>query len=386
VSFSKENPMSADVCIAHHFDRLRDPRIATDNKRHKLLDIVVITILAVLSGAEGWTDIFGWADANKTWLATFLALPNGLPSRDCVRRVVSRIDPDEFQECFGSWMAAVCEATDGEIIAIDGKTLRRSFDRRSGKRALHMVSAWATKNHLLLGQQSVDQKSNEITAIPKLLELLDLTGAIVTIDAMGCQKEIARKIRDGGGHFVLALKGNQSQIHEGVQETFADHLEDDFARVACRQHQTKERSHGRTEERYYYQMKVPAELPGREEWVGLRTIGLVVNVTERAGKTTDEVRYYLSSLPLGVRRFAEAVRSHWRVENSLHWTLDVTFDEDHSRVSKDHGAENLATLRRMALSILKRHPRDKRSVRQRRLRAGWNRSYLLEILAENNAS
>lgn len=244
--------MSTGVCIAHHFDRLKDPRIATDNKRHKLLDIVVITILSVLSGAEGWADIFGWADANKKWLATFLALPNGLPSRDCIRRVVSRIDPDEFQKCFGAWMASVCEATDSEIIAIDGKTLRRSFDRRSGKRALHMVSAWATKNHVLLGQQAVDQKSNEITAIPKLLELLDLTGAIVTIDAMGCQKDIARKIRDGGGHFVLALKGNQSQTHEGVQETFADHLEDDFARVPCRQHYTKERSHGRMEERYYY--------------------------------------------------------------------------------------------------------------------------------------
>lgn len=378
--------MSPDVCVATHFNHLKDPRIATDNKRHKLLDIVVITILAVLSGAEGWADIFAWADANKNWLGTFLALPNGVPSRDCIRRVVSRIDPDEFQECFGSWMAAVCEATDGEVIAIDGKTLRRSFDRRSGKKALHMVSAWAAKNHVLLGQQAVHQKSNEITAIPKLLDLLNLTGAIVTIDAMGCQKEIAQKIRDGGGHYVLALKGNQSQIHDGVQETFADHLEDDFARVACRHYHTKEQGHGRTEERYYYQMKAPADLPNRNEWAGLRTIGLVVNVTECNGKTTDEVRYFLSSLPLGVKRFADAVRSHWRVENSLHWTLDVTFDEDRSRVSKDHGAENLAILRRMALSMLKRYPRDKRSVRQRRLRAGWNRNYLLEILGENNAS
>jgi predicted transposase YbfD/YdcC len=207
------------------------------------------------------------------------------------------------------------------------------------------------------------------------------------LDGVGlCQKDIARKIRDGGGHFVLALKGNQSQIHEGVQETCADHLEYDFSRVPCRQHYTKERSHRRMEERYYYQMKVPAELPGRGDWFGLRTIGLVVNVTEHDGRTTDEVRYYLSSLPLGVKRFAEVVRSRWRVENSLHWTLDVTFDEDQSRVSKDHGAENLTLLRRMALSMLERYPRDKRSVRQRRFRARWNRSYLLKILAENDAS
>jgi predicted transposase YbfD/YdcC len=376
----------SNVSFVKDFECLEDPRIETDNKKHKLLDIVVIAILAVLSGAEGWADIFAWAEVHRTWLATFLALPHGLPSRDCIRRVVSRIDPDQFSRCFAGWMAAVCEATDGEIIAIDGKTLRRSFDRRSGKAALHLVSAWAVKNHVLLGQQAVDQKSNEVTAIPKLLELLDLTGAIVTIDAMGCQKEIARRIRDGGGHYVLALKGNQSQIHEGTHETFAEHLEDDFARITCRQHHTKERAHGRTEERHYFQMKAPPGLPGRDEWAGLKTIGFVVNVTECNGKFTDEVRYYLSSLPLGVKRFAEAVRRHWCVENVLHWTLDVTFDEDQSRVRKDHGAENLATLRRLALSLLKRYPGDKRSVRQRRLRAGWNRDYMLQILAEHTAS
>jgi predicted transposase YbfD/YdcC len=300
--------------------------------------------------------------------------------------VVSRLDADKFLGCFTAWMAAVCEATEGEIIAIDGKTLRRSFDRRSGKAALHMVSAWAVKNHVLLGQEAVEKKSNEIVAIPKLLEILDLKGAVVTIDAMGCQKGIARQIRAGDGDYLLALKGNQDKIYEGVKQSFVEHMEDDFVRVACRQHETKERGHGRREERYYYQMKVPTKLAGREEWVDLKTIGMVINMTERDGKKTDEVRYYLSSLPLGVKRFAEAARGHWGIENSLHWTLDVTFDEDQSRISKDDGAENFGTLRRIALSLLKRHRGDKRSVRQRRLRAGWNREYLLQILAENTAS
>jgi predicted transposase YbfD/YdcC len=374
------------VSILDRFKDLEDPRIYTENQRHQLLDIVVISMLAVLCGAEGWADIFAWAEEHQTWLATFLALPYGIPSRDCIRRVVSRLDADKFLGCFTAWMAAVCEATEGEIIAIDGKTLRRSFDRRSGKAALHMVSAWAVKNHVLLGQEAVEKKSNEIVAIPKLLEILDLKGAVVTIDAMGCQKGIARQIRAGDGDYLLALKGNQDKIYEGVKQSFVEHMEDDFVRVACRQHETKERGHGRREERYYYQMKVPTKLAGREEWVDLKTIGMVLNMTERDGKKTDEVRYYLSSLPLGVKRFAEAARGHWGIENSLHWTLDVTFDEDQSRISKDDGAENFGTLRRIALSLLKRHRGDKRSVRQRRLRAGWNREYLLQILAENTAS
>ena len=378
--------MAVTVSILDHFKDLRDPRIYTDNQRHELLDIVVIAMLAVLSGAEGWADIFTWADSRRTWLATFLTLPNGIPSRHCIRRVISRLDPDQFHGCFVAWMESLCEATKGEIIAIDGKTLRRSFDRRSGKAALHMVSAWAVKNHLLLGQEAVARKSNEITAIPKLLAILDLTGAVVTIDAMGCQKAIARQIREGGGDYLFGLKGNQEQIFEGVKEAFEEHMADDFADVACRHHETRERAHGRNEERHYYQMKVPVDLPGRDEWLDLKTIGLVLNVTETNGKRTEEVRYYLSSLPLGVKRFAEAVRGHWRIENSLHWTLDVTFDEDQSRISKDDGAENFGTLRRIALSLLKRHRGDKRSVRQRRLRAGWNREYLLKILAENTAS
>jgi predicted transposase YbfD/YdcC len=371
------------VCIAEHFETLEDPRICTNNRRHVFLDIVVIAILAVLCGCEGWADIFAWAEEHHLLLSTFLLLPNGLPSRDCIRRVVSRLNPDQFQGCFAAWTAALCEATQGEIVAIDGKTLRRSFDRRSGTKALHLVSAWAVKNHVLLGQEAVDQKSNEITAIPKLLKLLDITGAIVTIDAMGCQKEIARQIRAGHADYLLALKGNQQQMYEAVQDCFIEHQEDDFARVVCRCYTTSEHAHGRDEERHYYQMKAPSDLRGREEWVDLRTIGMAINRTEYNGKMTDEVRFYLSSLPLGVKRFAEAVRGHWHVENSLHWTLDVTFDEDQSRVSKDHGAQNLGLLRRIALSLLKRYRGDKRSVRQRRLRAGWNPDYLLKILEDN---
>jgi predicted transposase YbfD/YdcC len=378
--------MVVTVSISDHFKDLEDPRIYTDNGRHRLLDIVVIAMLAVLSGADGWADIFTWGDSRRTWLATFLALPYGIPSRDTIRRVISRLNPDKFHGCFVSWMGALCEATQGEIIAIDGKTLRHSFDRESGKAALHMVSAWAVKNHLLLGQEAVARKSNEITAIPKLLEILDLTGAVVTIDAMGCQKAIARQIRDGGGDYLLALKGNQEKIFEGVKEAFEEHMADDFADVSCRHHETRERAHGRIEEGHYYQMKVPMDLPGRDEWLDLKTIGLVLNMTETNGKKTEEVRYYLSSLPLGVKRFAEAARGHWCIENSLHWTLDVTFNEDQSCISKDDGAENFGTLRRMALSWLKRYRGDKRSVRQRRLRSGWNHEYLLKILGEKAAS
>jgi predicted transposase YbfD/YdcC len=378
--------MAMVVYIAEHFENLQDPRICTMNRRHLFLDIIVIAILAVLCGCEGWADIFAWAEEHQSWLSTFLLLPNGLPSRDCIRRVVSRLDPHQFQRCFAAWTAALCEATHGEIVAIDGKTLRRSFDRRSGTKALHLVSAWAVKNHVLLGQEAVEKKSNEITAIPRLLELLDITGAVVTIDAMGCQKEIARQIRAGHADYLLALKGNQEQMYEAVQDCFIEHHEDEFARVVCRRYTTTEHSHGRDEERHYYQMKAPADLPGREEWLDLRTIGMVINETQCNGKTSDEVRFYLSSLPLGVKRFAEAVRGHWQVENSLHWTLDVTFDEDHSRASKDHGAQNLGLLRRIALSLLKRYRGDNRSVRQRRLRAAWNPDYLLRILEENGAS
>lgn len=378
--------METSVCIVDYFEDLEDPRVFTLNKRHQLVDIVTISILAVLSGAEGWADIFTWAQAREAWLSTFLILPNGLPSKHCIRRVISRIKPDQFQTCFLNWTAALCEATDGQIIAIDGKTLRHSFDNRSGKKALHLVSAWAVENHLLLGQEAVDQKSNEITAIPKLLEILELTGAIVTIDAMGCQKEIVRQIHEAGGDYVIGLKGNQPQLHEAAKEEFSKHMENDFADVDCGQYQTSEHAHGRTEERAYYQMELPSDFPGQEEWAGLKTIGMVVNHTECNGDCSDDVRYYISSLPLEVKRFAASVRGHWGIENGLHWTLDVTFDEDQSRISKDHGAENIGLLRRIALSFLKHYQGDKKSVRQRRLRTGWDGDYLLEILGKTAAS
>lgn len=378
--------METNVCIVDYFEELEDPRIFTLNKRHQLVDIVTISILAVLCGAEGWADIFTWAQAHEAWLSTFLKLPFGLPSEDCIRRVIARIKPDQFRTCFLNWTAALCEATDGQIIAIDGKTLRHSFDTRSGRKALHLVSAWAVENHVLLGQEAVDQKSNEITAIPKLLEILDLTGAIVTIDAMGCQKKIVRQIHDGGGDYVIGLKGNQTQLHEAAKDEFSRHMENDFADVDCRQHETSEHAHGRVEERTYYQMKVPRDFSGRDEWAGLRTIGMVVNHTECNGVFSDDVRYYISSLPLGVKRFAACVRGHWGIENGLHWTLDVTFDEDQSRIGKDNGAENMGLLRRIALSVLKSHQGDKRSVRQRRLRSGWDRDYLLRILGKAAAS
>jgi predicted transposase YbfD/YdcC len=375
-----------NLSIEQHFCDLTDPRIPSDNQRHHLMDIVVITILATLSGAEGWKDIDLWVKSKADWLPQFLRLPGGrLPSRDTIRRVISRLNPDEFQECFLSWIKAVGEATDGEIIAIDGKTLRRSFDHRSGKAALHMVSAWSATNHLLLGQHAVDGKSNEITAIPKLIKMLELKGAIVTIDAMGCQKEIAKQIVDEGGDYVLALKGNQQSIHDATRTAFEEVLEEP-SNFPGRQHRTRETNHGRVEDRTYYQMKVPHDLSCASEWKGLKTIGMVISINEREGKTVHEVRCYLSSLPLGVKRFAEAVRKHWSVENQLHWVLDVTFNEDDSRISKNHGAENMAILRRMAVSIFKQYKGDKKSVRQRRLAAGWDDDYLLNVLADFSAS
>jgi predicted transposase YbfD/YdcC len=236
------------------------------------------------------------------------------------------------------------------------------------------------------GANGSGPKEQRNHGVPKLLEILDLTGAVVTIDAMGCQKQIVRQIRDGGGDYVIGLKGNQQHLQEAAEQEFSKHMEDDFAHVACRQHHTQEQGHGRTEERSYYQMKVPLDLSSREEWDGLKTIGMVLSNTKCNGKVTDEGRYYISSLPLSVKRFAEAVRGHWGIENSLHWTLDVTFDEDQSRISKDHGAENIGLLRRIAVSLLKHHRGDKHSIRQRRLRAGWDHEYLAEILGKTDAS
>lgn len=367
--------------LLKHLESLPDPR-AEKNRKHLLVDVVAIAVCGVLVGCDGPTSIRLWAGEREDWLRGFLSLPEGLPSKDCLRRVLSRLKPDAFAKCFSAWIAE-CVTTDGEgrLIAVDGKTLRRSHDKKSGLGALHVVSAWASEAGFSLGQLATDEKSNEITAIPDLLDAIDLAGAVVTIDAMGCQKAIAAKIVKAKGDYVLALKGNQEKLYDAVREHFDALHESDLQRGGCRRRQTTDKKHGRIERRYYYQAPLPDELkPLAKGWTGLATIGQVVSITERDGKETSDVRYYLSSLGPGVKRFANAVRGHWAIENSLHWVLDVTFREDESRSRDRRLAENLAALRRLAVGLLKQHPSG-HSLRSKQRIAGWNADFLAELLA-----
>lgn len=367
------------LSIFDHFSELEDPRIER-TKRHLLLDIVALSICAVIAGADGWEDIEEFGNQKHEWLKTFLRLPNGIPSHDTINRVFRRLKPEQFQRCFASWIASLDAALGLKQIAIDGKTLRRSFDRASAKNALHLVSAWSVENQLSLGQVAVDEKSNEITAIPELLQLLELRGAIVTIDAMGCQKEIAQQIVDGGGDYVLAVKENHPKLHAALADHFLQLHESDFADGDCRRHTTNSNDHGRQETRSYYTAPLPESLQAfREEWAGLNSVGQAITISQRDGKETSEVRFYISSLAPRVKRFANAVRGHWGIENSLHWVLDVTFDEDRSRIRKDHGPENFALLRRLATSLIKQDT-STGSVRKKRKRAAWNNQALLNIL------
>ena len=374
------------VSLLHHFAELDDPR--TDHTRlHNLLDIIALTLGAVVSGAEGWTDVESYGEEKQGWLETFLDLPNGIPSHDTIGRVFGAMDSAAFQECFLSWMHAVVGASDGKLIAIDGKALRRSFDAAGGKSAIHLVSAWASENHLLLGQQAVADKSNEITAIPALLKLLDLQGALVTIDAMGCQKRITEDVVAGGADYVPAVKGNQPTLHEDVQRVFMDGLENDCKGLPHRYHHTKEEAHGRTEERHYHLIEAPEELADKHsQFAGMRTPGMAFS-QRRVGDGPEalETRFCISSMALKAKAFAEAVRGHWSIENNLHWVLDVVFQEDASRLRKDHGPENLGSIRRIALSLLKRAKAKKKntSIRNKRKKAGWNNDFLVAVLLQN---
>jgi predicted transposase YbfD/YdcC len=373
--------MTADpeLSLAYHFADLTDPRI--DRSRlHESLDSVAIAICAVVAGAESWDDIEDFGHAKLDWLKGFLALPNGIPSHDTFRRVFERLDPEEFQRGFLGWVEALHEATERQVIAIDGKTLRRSFDRAKGKSALHLVHAWASANHLLLGQVAVGEKSNEITAIPKLLEVLTISGAIVTIDAMGCQKEIARTIRDRKADYLLALKANHERLYEQVVA---------FWGAACARlmkgpdigyHRGRSEGHGRDEFRRCWATSDLSWLEGREEWEGLKSVAMIEAERFVGDSLSVETRYYLSSLPNDARLLNEAVRSHWGVENSLHWVLDVTFQEDRSRIKKGNAPENFGLLRRLALCLLKRETTSKRSIKGKRLRASWDEGYLQQVL------
>lgn len=373
-------PSSSTVeLFAPFFVKLTDPRLDR-SKRHTLLDILILAVCATLGNADGWVDIERFGKAKLDFFRTFLELPNGIPSHDTFGRVFARLDPAGLMACIQQWLDALGAAVAGEVVAIDGKTLRGSFDTAAGQNPLHLVSAWATEARLTLGQVAVDAKSNEITAIPLLLELLDLRGCIVTIDAMGCQKDIAAAIRGRDADYVLALKDNQPSVHQAVHEAFVAHAEADFTEPSLRQFRTVERSHGREEVREYFVADAPAELLRGGTWKDLRSIGMVARTRTVDGVTSEEIVYYLTSLPAKVKTFAKAVRAHWGIENRLHWSLDVTFAEDRSRVRKDHSPLNLSMLRRLALSILQRDTSLKDNLRGKRLRAGWDEEILLKIL------
>ena len=364
--------------IKNHFASLTDPR--RRKVTYPLINIVAIALCAVIAGADDFVTIAAWGRQKRAWLARFLDMTSGIPSHDRFNAVFKAIKPDEFERCLLSWITSLHEVTAGQVVAIDGKTLRQSFDKADAKSAIHMVSAWATANHISLGQVVVDQKSNEITAIPKLLELLDVSGCLVTIDAMGCQAEIAGQIIEGKADYVLAVKANQPTLHGGIVEYFLDHMEDDFARVKVSRHETKEHGHGRDEHRTYLVCDVPDDLPDRGRWKGLKRIGVAISNTVRGGKPCDEVRYYILSKKLSARSFGAAVRGHWGIENSLHWQLDMSFGEDRSRIRRGHANANFAVIRRMALSLLKNEKSQKAGVKTKRLTAGWNDDYLEQVL------
>ena len=370
--------------VLRHFKQLEDPRSSV-NLLHPLDSVVVIAIMAVLAGANGPTAIAKWANMKAEILLKLLNLPHGIPQKDVFRRVLATLKPDAFQACFTMWLtalrAAAAEATGVErpTLAIDGKTLRRSHDRRRNLGALHSVSVWASEFGLTLAQVATAEKSNEITAIPTLLSLIDIQGAIITIDAMGTQTAIAEKIIDGGGDYLLALKGNQGTLHDAAIDYIHEQTKTDFRGIGARRWDTVEKKHGRIERRTYIQMPAPKSLPGFTHWKKFFSIGIAFLLCIRDGKETTEVRYFISSLPVKVKQFAHAVRSHWGIENSCHWCLDVTYREDESRIRDERLRENFAWLNRLTLSLLKQHP-EKDSVAMKRRACGWNDDYMLQVL------
>jgi predicted transposase YbfD/YdcC len=367
--------------LTHPFRELPAPRLRR-LCRHDLLDIIGIAICAVLCVQHTWTDIAFYGQDRQAWLQTFLRLPNGIPSHDTFRYVFTRLDPAAFQRCFGSWIEALSVATGLTHIAIDGKTLRGSHDRSHGQAPLHLVSAWATANHVTLGQVAVADKSNEITAIPRLLEILDVSGAVVTIDALGCQKEIAAKVRDEGADYVLAVKDNQPRLLADIQAAVAAHLDRQEGGDCACQLETVDTGHGRKEVRTYTLLTDLSTTRDRALWQDLHGICFAVNERTVGGETTVEPRYYIGSLQGGVAEYAQVIRDHWGIENNCHWVLDVLFREDGSRSGPEHGAENLAWLRRMAVSLLKNDTTCERSLRAKSAKALGDHDFLLQLLSQ----
>ena len=376
--------LSIERSMASHFAGLEDPRSSTQS-RHTLIEMIVIAIAATLSGADGWAGVETFGKGKEAWLRSFLELPDGIPSHDTFGRVFALINPEQFAACFRQWSAAVAELIPDEIIAVDGKTLRRSHHRGKGLAALHLVSAWATANRVVLGQVATDAKSNEITAIPRLLEWLKLEGCIVTIDAMGCQTKLAEQIVNQGGDYVLALKGNQETLAAEVEEAFIDADARDYAGVDSEFLETVERGHGRLETRRYRTLGDLSGVPRSALWEAMNMIGMVESRREVAGKVSIETRYFIGSIGTSAARFAHAVRGHWGIENDLHWNLDISFREDECRVRDPVARENLAVLRHIALSRLKNDD-TKLGIQNKRLKAACDERYLTKLLFESPKS
>jgi predicted transposase YbfD/YdcC len=365
------------LSIHHHFAGLTDPR-RRHGQRHRLLDVVVIAPCAVVAGSDTWQEVETFAQRRRDWLARFLDLDNGVPSHDTFERVFDRLDPLALQRCLLSWLAAACDGLRVGHVAIDGKTARRSGSPARGIKALHLVSAWATEYSLTLGQVATEEKSNEITAIPQLLELLDLEGALVTIDAMGCQKAIAAKVVAAGGDYVLTVKDNQEHLRDDIVDCLCAAMDDE--EIKCEAHEyEQEQGHGRTEKRWVTVITDPDGIRGQQEWAGLKVVGCYYLERTEAGKTSEEMRYFIGSRQMSAERYGDAIRGHWQIENGQHWSLDVSFREDDSRIQKRNGGINFALLRKVALSLLKRHP-SKDSINRKRYAAALDTSFLKEII------
>ena len=368
------------ITIVDHFKDLEDKRVER-TKRHKLIDIVTIAICAVICGVDSWVLMEAYGKKKEKWLKQFLELPNGIPSHDTFARVFARIDPQQFHNCFLSWIKSINKITEGEVIAIDGKTLRHSYDKGKDKGAIHMVSAWATSNKLVLGQCKVEEKSNEITAIPELIKVLDIAGCLVTIDAMGCQKEIVKSIAEKSGEYIIALKKNQGNLYKNVEEIFKEAISKGFEGFKYSEFHTKEDKHGREEIRHYLMLSdIEERIDTDKKWVNLQSVGMVEYIRKVNGKTKVETGYYISSLTNNAKLLGESVRTHWGIENSLHWVLDVAFREDDCRIRKDNAPQNFAVIRHIAVNLLGKEKSQKLGTKSKQFCAGWDDEYLEKIL------
>jgi len=374
-----EEPISS---LEEHFSGLTDPR--GPNIEHRLFDIVALAIMGTICGADGWVEIEQFGRQKQEWLSQYLELPNGIPSHDTFGRVFSQIDPEEFQACFMNWVKVLQEITQGQVIGVDGKQMRGSQDQRNGKRAIYMVSAWAEKNHLVLGQRKVAEKSNEITAIPELLHLLEIKGCIVTIDAIGTQTKIAKQIIEAECDYLLAVKHNQGKLYRDLEMLFSYDQQHGFQNTPYDYAKEVKKGHGRIDVRECWTTSDPeylASVSSAQKWTGLQSLVMIIRRRIIDGEETVKTRFYISSLPENARQILKATRQHWSIENCLHWVLDVAFNEDRSRVRKDHAPANLAVLRHMAINLLKKETTAKGGIKAKRLQAGWNEDYLIKVLS-----